>query len=209
MQIVVLGTSTDAILLASRLCKQHDIVLVDVDAKEKASYNKLDVVAIDGMVIDVAVLDEANVAGADVVCALSSVENLNLVAAQICKKKYGVKKVITCIYDTDDYGIYEDAGVFPISATDLTVDAFIQHIMDDKSLTTGQLGVAQASLFGNNYKFKLFRIDKNLAGSKIKKIVDTEGGVILGIIRDGVLTQYDPNFKVQEFDKVLIAEMFE
>lgn len=209
MQIVVLGTSTDAILLASRLCKQHDVVLVDENAKEKAAYNKLDVVAIDGVVIDVAVLDEANVAGADVVCALSSVENLNLVAAQICKKKYGVKKVITCIYDTDDYGIYEDAGVYPISATDLTVDAFIQHIMDDKSLTTGQLGVAQASLFGNNYKFKLFRIDKNLAGTKIKKIVDTEGGVILGIIRDGVLNQYNPEYKVQEFDKVLIAEMFE
>lgn len=209
MQIVVLGTSTNAIILASRLCKKHDVVLIDVNAKEIAAYHQLDVVAIDGVIMDTNVLDEAGIANADVVCALSNNENTNLVAAQVAKKKYGVKKVITCIYDTDDYGIYEDAGVYPISATDLTVDAFIQNIMDDKSLTTGQLGVAQAYLFGNNYKFKLFRIDKNLAGTKLKKLLDTEGGVILGIIRDGVLTQYNPELKVQEFDKVLIAEMIE
>lgn len=209
MQIVVLGTSTDAILLASRLCDKHDVVLIDVNANEKAAYYNLDVVAVDGRIIDTSILDEAGIGGADVVCALSSDENTNLVAAQIAKKRYGVDKVITCIYDTDDYGIFEDAGVYPVSATDLTVDAFIQIIMNDTTLTQGQLGVAQASLFGNNYKFKLFRIDKELAGTKLKKLLDTEGGVILGLIREGVLTQYDPNLKVLEFDKVLIAEMIE
>lgn len=209
MQIVILGTSTDALLLASRLCKKHDVILIDVDAKEKAAYRNLDVIAIDGVIMDTAILDEAGISNADVVCALSDSENANLVAAQIAKKQYGVEKVIACIYDTDDYGISEDAGVTPISATDLTVDAFIQQIMGDSTLVTGQLGVAQAYLFGNNYKFKLFKVDKNLAGTKMKNLLETEGGVVLGLIRDSVLTQFDPNLRVQEFDKVLIAEMFE
>lgn len=209
MQIVILGTSTDAMLLASRLCKKHDVILIDVDAKEKAAYRNLDVVAIDGVIIDTAVLDEAGIANADIVCALSSSENTNLVAAQIAKKLYGVERVIACIYDTEDYGIYEDAGVTPISATDLTVDAFIQNIMGDSKLTTGQLGVTQAHLFGNNYKFKLYKVDNKLAGSKIKTLLDSEGGTVLGLIRDSELIQYDPNIRVQEFDKVLVAEMIE
>ena len=160
-------------------------------------------------IMDTAVLDEAGISNADVVCALSDSENANLVAAQIAKKHYGVQKVIACIYDTDDYGISEDAGVTPISATDLTVDAFIQQIMGDSTLVTGQLGVVQAHLFGNNYKFKLFKVDSKLAGTKMKNLLETEGGVVLGLIRDSVLTQFDPNLKVQEFDKVLVAEMIE
>ena len=58
-------------------------------------------------------------------------------------------------------------------------DAFIQQIMGDSTLVTGQLGVVQAHLFGNNYKFKLFRIDKELAGTKLKKLLDTEGNEVL------------------------------
>ena len=55
MQIVVLGTSTDAIILAGRLSRTHEVVLVGPDASDKAEYHKLDVTPIDGVIIDVAV----------------------------------------------------------------------------------------------------------------------------------------------------------
>ena len=85
MQIVVLGTSTNAIILAGRLCKTHDVILVDVDASEKAAYHKLDVQSVDGVIIDTVILEEAGVRDADVVCALSDKENTNLVVEMFVK----------------------------------------------------------------------------------------------------------------------------
>ncbi len=209
MQIVVLGTSTDAIILAERLSSKHDVILVDVDASEKASYYKLDVQPVDGVIIDKTVLEEAGVRDADIVCALSSSENTNLVAAQIARKVFGVKKVIACTYDTEEYQIFEDVGVFPISATDLTVDAFIKVIHDSHEEPENQIGVSMVNLFGDNYRFKLFRIEEDLAGSKLRVLSDTEGGTILGVLREKVLYNFDPNFKVMLNDKIIVAEVYE
>lgn len=209
MQIVVLGTSTDAIILAGRLSRTYEVVLVGPDASDQAEYHKLDVTPIDGVIIDVAVFEEAGVANADVVCALSDSENTNLVAAQIAKNKFGVKKVIACTYDTEEFEMFQDVGVSPISATDLTVDAFIKEIHERDEKPENQLGVSYVNLFGDSYKFKQFKIDENLAGTKLKNIVDTEGGLILGVLREGVLHNFDPSFKVALNDKILLAEVYE
>ncbi|MBO7449921.1 MAG: TrkA family potassium uptake protein [Clostridiales bacterium] len=209
MQIVVLGTSTDAIILARRLSKNHDVVLIDEDASDKASYHKLDVQAVDGVIIDTSILEEAGVRDADVVCALSEKENTNLVAAQIARNKFGVKKVIACTYDTEEFQMFEDVGVCPISATDLTVDAFIMAMHDNDEKPENRIGVSMVNLFGDNFKFKVFRIEEDLNGTKLKNISDTEGGLILGVMRDGTLHNYDPNFKVALFDKLILAEVYE
>ena len=209
MQIVVLGTSTDAIILAERLSRTHDVVLVDVDATEKASYYKLNVQPVDGVIIDTSVLDEAGVDGADVVCALSSSENTNLVAAQICKNRYGVKKVIACTYDTEEFEMFRDVGLHPISATDLTVDAFIKAIHDKEPEGENSMGAQYVTLFGDEFKFKMFRVDESLEGAKLKSVSDTDGGVILGVLRDGVLSNYDPGFKLELNDKIIVSEVYE
>ena len=209
MQIVVLGTSTNAIILARRLSRTHDVVLVDVDATQKAEYYKLDVTPIDGVIIDTSVLEEAGVAGADVVCALSEKENTNLVAAQIARNKYGVKRVIACTYDTEEFDMFKDVGVSPISATDLTVDAFIREIHDSKEESSDQVGVHYVTLFGDNFKFKGFKVDERLSGTKLKNLADTDGGKIVGVLRDGQFFNFDPSLRVELNDKVIVTEVYE
>lgn len=209
MQIVVLGTSTNAIILAGRLCKNHDVILVDVDANEKAAYHKLDVQPVDGVIIDTSILEEAGVRDSDVVCALSDKENTNLVAAQIARNIFGVQKVIACTYDTEEFQMFENVGVYPISATDLTVDAFINAIHESNEEPENRIGVSIVNLFGDNFKFKMFKVEEELDGVKLKNIADTEGGIIVGVMRDGLLHNYDPNFKVVLRDKVIVAEVYE
>lgn len=209
MQIVVLGTSTNAIILAGRLCKTHDVILVDVDASEKAAYHKLDVQPVDGVIIDTSILEEAGVRDADVVCALSERENTNLVAAQIARNIFGVKKVIACTYDTEEFQMFENVGVYPISATDLTVDAFISAIHESKEEPENRIGVSLVNLFGDKFKFKMFKVEESLEGVKLKNIADTEGGIIVGVMRDGSLHNYDPSFKVELRDKIIVAEVYE
>ena len=147
--------------------------------------------------------------GADCVCALSDKENTNLVAAQIAKHKYGVKKVIACTYDTEEFEMFKDVGVSPISATDLTVDAFIHEIHDKEEKADNQVGVHYVTLFGDNFKFKGFKVDEALHGTKLKNLSDTDGGTIIGVIRDGRFLNFDPSLKVEINDKVIVTEVYE
>nr|HPM75070.1 NAD-binding protein [Saccharofermentans sp.] len=121
MQVVILGASSVGILLAKRLMDANDVILVDVNASYEADKAGLDIACVDGVIIDLSVLSEAGLNDCDVVCALSMNENLNLMASQIAKMNFNVKKVISCVFDNDEYRIFEELGVVPISQTELTV----------------------------------------------------------------------------------------
>ena len=210
MQVVILGTSTNAVILARRLSRAHDIIIIGEDASETVEYYKLDAHPVDGVIIDRSVLEEAGIADADVVCALSPSENTNLVAAQIALHFFNVKKVIACVYDTEEFEMFKDVGVIPISATDLTVDAFIEKIKsDEEDKASNSIGVQGVNLFGDEFNFKMFRVDERLEGTKLKNISDTEGGVVLGVLRDGTLFNFDPSFRLKYNDKIIVAEVFE
>lgn len=205
MQIVILGASNTGISLAKRLSKNNDIVLVDENASDIVLRNELDVVAVDGIIIDLGVLEEAGLRNADIVCALSSNENSNLMASQIAKKKFGVDKVVTCVYDTEQYDIFEELGIIPISATDLTVDAFCREILEDPMSEFGSVGICTHNLFGREFKFKMFSVAPNFIGYKLKALTDSEGGIIISLIRDGEFIQYSPDIKIEEGDRIAVA----
>ena len=79
MQIIVLGASRAGLALVRRLLElDHDVVLVDPDASDVAKKRGVDVVCVNGVIIDIDVLKEAGVEMADAVCAVSEFENQNL-----------------------------------------------------------------------------------------------------------------------------------
>lgn len=209
MQVLILGVSTKSMLLAKRLCEKNDVILVDENASEFARINKLDVVTINGMMIDTVKLEEAGIETADVVCALSDSENLNLVSAQIARNKYNVNCVIACVYDTEEYNIFEGMDIIPISATDLTVDSFVRTIYNHNSSDRGADGVFITSVFDKETKIKLFKINGELEGAKLKDISDADGGVIAGVVRNNDLIQYNPDFKVEYGDKIYVLDILE
>lgn len=209
MQVLILGTSTKSLLLAERLSAKHDVVILDTNATDFVRVNKLDVEAVDGLFIDIDKLEEAGIKNADAVCSISDSENLNLVAAQIARKKYSVDCVIACVYDTEEYGIFEGMDIIPISATDLTVDSFVRTLHNYKATDKGASGVFISSIFDKETKLKLFKVGDELVGAKLKDVSDAEGGVIAGIIRNNDLIQYSPDFKLEFGDRIYVLDILE
>lgn len=95
MRIVVVGAGEVGYHVAERLCREgHDVVVVDV-APERLEYvqSHLDVAVLQGSGASPAVLDQAGVSDADLLLAVTSVDEVNLVCCILARGKRELMKV--------------------------------------------------------------------------------------------------------------------
>lgn len=206
MQIMILGASRAGVALMKRLSeKGHTCVLVDPKAHEVEQSLNLGILTIDGVIIDTDVLKEADMGSMDIVCAMSDSENMNLMASQIASDIFQVKHVITRVFSTEDFHLFDNSGFLSVSSTVLTVDAFLRAI-DEHAEKEEYVGQVSTNLFGNNVLFTLIDVTKELEGAKIRDVEDSEGRHIFGIVRHDTLITSLPNMKLEKGDKLVVAE---
>jgi len=206
MQVIVLGASRAGTTLVRRLLNaDHDVVLVDPNADNIASSRKLNVVTVSGVIIDIDVLREAGIESADAVCALSESENQNLMASQIARDIFHVKKVITRIFDVHGLHIFDAAGFVTLSSPEITVDAFMREL-EDKEIEV-KMDFNTHHIMGENVDFTLLHSDNKIVGRKIKEIEDTDSRHIFGIIRNDHLILARPAMKIEKDDKLILASL--
>ena len=206
MQIMILGASRTGIALMKRLIeKGHTCVLVDPHAQEFEGNLNLGVLTVDGVIIDTDVLKEADMGSMDIVCAMSDSENQNLMASQIAKDLFEVKNVITRVFGSEDYHLFDDKGFLSISSTSLTADAFLR-VIEEHVEHEEYVGQVIANLFGNNIVFTLLELGEQFTGARLRDVEDTEGRHIFGIVRHENLLTALPSMKLEKGDKLVLAE---
>ena len=206
MQIMILGASRSSVFLMKRLIeKGHTCVLVDPKAQEIERQFNLGVLTFNGVIIDIDVLREADIGSMDIVCAISDSVNQNLMASEIARDIFHIKSVITRVFASEDYHLFDDAGFLSISSTVLTSDAFIRAI-DGKTAKEDYTGQCVSNIFGNSISFTVLELDESFVGAKIRDVEDTEGRHIFGIVRHDSFMTTLPNMKLEKGDKLILAE---
>ncbi len=125
--VMVVGCGRLGGILASYLSGYgHRVVAIDNSASafEKLS-NEFSGFTILGDAVEPSVLREANIQDADYVFATTSLDNVNLMVAQIAKNIYNVKKVVARVFDPQRENIYAEFGIDTISPVQLSAEAFI------------------------------------------------------------------------------------
>lgn len=206
MQIMILGASRAGVALMKRLIeKGHTCVLVDPDAQDVEKTLSLGVLTVNGVIIDTDVLKEADISSMDMVCAMSDSENMNLMASQIARDLFSVKNVITRVFSTEDYHLFDSVGFLSISSTVLTVDAFLRAI-DEHVEREEYVGQVTTNIFNNNVQFTLLDLSADFEGAKIRDVEDSEGRHIFGIVRHDTLITALPSMKLEKGDRLVVAE---
>jgi trk system potassium uptake protein TrkA len=85
MRILLLGAGTSGRMLAARLCaEQHDVVLVDQNAKALEQVEaQMDLLTFQGNAADPRLLEEAGITRADLVVAVTDQESVNILACSL------------------------------------------------------------------------------------------------------------------------------
>jgi trk system potassium uptake protein TrkA len=137
MHIIVLGCGRIGSRLATTLeAEGHSVAIVD---REKESFRRLPERftgrAVLGNVISQSVLEQADIAEAGAVAAVTSGDNSNIVAARIARETYGIASVVARIKDPKRAAIYQRLGIPTVATVTWTTDQVARRLLPTRSAT--------------------------------------------------------------------------
>jgi trk system potassium uptake protein len=135
MHIVILGCGrTGSDLALSLDAAGHSVAIVDRsrDAFNKRLTERFTGRAVLGNIISQAVLEQAGIAEAEAVAAVSSGDNSNIVAARIAREHYEVKNVVARIKDPRRAEIYQRLGIPTVATLTWTTNQVLRRMFPDE-----------------------------------------------------------------------------
>ncbi|MEG0132595.1 MAG: TrkA family potassium uptake protein [Clostridium sp.] len=123
MHIIIIGCGKMGSRLAKDLAEtSHDICVID---RNKGKTDKLgsgfNGTVLNGVEIDIDLLEEAGIKDADTLLAMTQNDNINIVACEIAQNIYKVPTVIGRVYDEDRSHIYDSLGIKTINPINLAI----------------------------------------------------------------------------------------
>lgn len=193
MKIIILGAGQVGSALAQNLVKEHDITIVDNDAEAlNRLLNRLDVRTLQGHATNPDILKDAGARDADLLIAVTSNDECNIVTCQIA---YCLFNVPTRIARVRNKALNKNTELFSLDniPIDLIIDPaklITQHLAE-KIRNPG----AHTVINFDKYKFKIFSLKvENAArtvvmiGKKLKDLYQDLANIevsILGVLRKG------------------------
>jgi trk system potassium uptake protein TrkA len=134
VKIVILGCGRVGATLATQLDKAgHHVVVIDNNSD---SFHRLNSdfhgETIIGSGVDEDVLRRAGLAEVDAFAAVTNGDNRNIMASQIAKEIFHVRKVVCRIYDPIRQSTYNELGIEAICPTIVGADLMFQALMNTK-----------------------------------------------------------------------------
>ncbi|MDD2534750.1 MAG: TrkA family potassium uptake protein [Eubacteriales bacterium] len=201
MQIIVIGCGKVGSSLARQLVSiGHDVVIIESDSKLMSQADDIDCIKITGIPIDRDVLKQAGIQTADVVCAVTQNDNINIMTAQIAKDVFNVKQIITRIFNPVSKEAFDEFGLNTICSTELTVDAFLREIEGEQDTEVHQL-------YGAPIVYTTVPIDKMIIGDSVCDLSTDTGKLVFGVIRNGKMHLAIPGLKIQTGDLLVLADI--
>ena len=173
MKIVILGAGRIGGSLARNLSNSNYEVCIVDENKNKLSdlEDKLDIMTVEGHASQLSTLKKSGLDEETIIIAVTSNDEVNIVACQIAKKVFNVKKTI-CRFKDNSYftqlGIFGDGVIdIPISPED-QITSYLKELIDHP-------GAGQIETFANG-KVKLVSVKAKkkgkLVGRELKGIKD-------------------------------------
>ena len=173
MKIVILGAGRIGGSLARNLSNSNYEVCIVDENKNKLSdlEDKLDIMTVEGHASQLSTLKKSGLDEETIIIAVTSNDEVNIIACQIAKKVFNVKKTI-CRFKDNSY--FEQLGIFgdgvidiPISPED-EITSYLKELIDHP-------GAGQIETFANG-KVKLVSVKAKkkgkLVGRELKGIKD-------------------------------------
>jgi trk system potassium uptake protein TrkA len=141
VNIVILGCGRVGAALATKMDKAgHNVTIIDASSD---SFQRLEPdfggEKVVGNGVDEEILKRAGIEKADAFAAVTNGDNRNIMASQIAKEIFHVKKVVCRIYDPIRQETYNALGLDTICPTTMGANKFFAVLTGEKQLPAKQL----------------------------------------------------------------------
>jgi trk system potassium uptake protein TrkA len=166
MRVVVVGCGRVGSELATILSREgNEVAVIDKDPRA------LQRLAMDwggkgvvGFGFDRDALEEAGIAGADALAAVTNGDNSNILTARIAKETYQVPNVVARIYDPRRAVIYRRLGIPTVATVTWTVDQVMRRLLPERTVTewaspSGEVVIVERSVPGSWVGYRLDELE--------------------------------------------------
>ena len=200
MHIVVIGAGKVGLNLASFLISDgHDVTIIENDSKLCSNaMNELDALVICGSGTDKKLLEEANVADADVFVAATGNDEANLLSC-ILVKQYEINKIIARVSDPTHEKVFKSVGIDDVISPELTAAGYLEKLITrPKVADLIVIGKGDAEILDITVK------NKKVIGKEIREISPTDDYIIVSMHNNGEIIIPKANMVLNEEDKISI-----
>ncbi len=201
MYIIVVGGGKVGYYLTKTLVNEGNEVLLIERKPEKVAVftERFGSVVLQGDGAEVATLDKAGAARADVVVAVTGEDEDNLVICQVAKKRFEVPKTIARVNNPKNEEIFRDLGIdVTVSQTNIILNIIEQEIPDRPLVHLMTLKHAQMAIVETIVGPKSSVINQPLSAVKLPTNV-----VLSAILRDSALLIPRGETRLQPGDEVI------
>lgn len=198
-RIIIMGGGNVGLFLAERLeAESQDIKvkLIELDKKraEKVADKLHRTTVINGSALSQEILEEANVAVAETVIAVSNDDEVNILSSLLAKR-FGCQRVVTLVNNSNSYSpLTSSLGIdVTVNPREITVSSILQHIRKGRivsvhSICKGKAEVIEAEAVESS----------SIVGKRMEDLSLPRGIIIGAIVRDGEVI-------IPEDDTVIVA----
>jgi len=182
MYIVIAGGGKVGYYLAKTLLSyKHRVAVIEKQSVlcEKIA-NELNVPVFNGDATTTDILTQTDVSKADIFIAVTGRDEENLIACQLAKRNYGVKRTIARVNNPKNIDVFELLGVdTAVSSTSIIADLIEQEVdyAGIKTLTTLKNGKVVLSEI-------VIKEDSSIANKKLADIKTPDDVLFVSVIRD-------------------------
>lgn len=199
MFIIVIGCGKVGSGFAEAMSLEgHDIVIVDQDAaaleRLSASFTGLKVA---GVPIDQDVLRRAGIERADALAAVTPDDNINIMACQIAKELYKVKRVIARIYNPSRESLFHQFGLDTICPTNISVDVI-------RSIILHETPPERVTIGSNTVTFQ-YRTAGGDVGRRARDLALRDNEMLFGVLRSSEFQFVQPDAVIARGDTLVLC----
>ena len=189
MKIIIYGANETGSIIATEFFEDHDIIVIDPDAKSLEKFNNLDLTVICADASNINILREADIKNCDVFIACTNIDEGNIVACLMAKQLSSATTVCfvskkecrdslraICEEHNKNYALYIDNVIWP------------ERLLTHEILRIITVPDAVDVEYFSNGRAKLleYRIKENstLKNKKLKDCSFNEETLVVGIVRE-------------------------
>jgi trk system potassium uptake protein TrkA len=129
MRIVILGCGRLGSSLANLLAEErNEIIIIDENEDKFINLEKDVAFRIGSNIFNDNIMNEIFSEKVDVFVSATGKDTINIMAAQIVKKRFNPKKIIVRIYNPSLARVYKDMGLETVCPTELTLNFIIDML---------------------------------------------------------------------------------
>jgi len=154
MYILIIGAGKVGYFLTKRLCQsKHTVSIIDQDKAVCEEIAKdLEILVINGDGCDPSILEEAGIARADVVAAVTGDDEDNLIICQLAKEKFNIQRTVGRVNNPDNEHTFSELGIdVPIDSTKIIAKIIEEEVsfsdfVNLMSFKRGKLAIVRIDL---------------------------------------------------------------